>query len=212
MRPPLAGALLAVVLLGVSACGHVAPAVKFRSVEVRPMDDDRVMDDFKNHRASPVYGDVVVVENDENAGLEVVDGTLKRYRGQEIEVLGTFLIEGEVHSPFYPADYLATPRKIACWPQVPLTWLTLGIWMIIPTSYFCWSKTPDDKDHWIAWVKQIVDSAGGNLGVVTFGPKPNSIDEAKGYVLKVTNPKAPPQGPPPPPPPPASSALPAHEQ
>lgn len=192
-----------------SGCGYVAPAVKFRSAEVRPMDDDRVMDDFKNHRASPVYGDVTVVEHDETAGLEVVDGTLKRYRGQDIQLIGEFQLDGEIHSPFYPSDYLALPRKIICWPQVPLTWLTIGIWMIVPTSWACWSKTPVDRDHWIAWVKQLVDSAGGNLGVVTFGPRKDSIDIAKGYVVKVGNPKAPPVPPPAPPPEPASGQPPA---
>lgn len=179
---------LVAALLGSAACVNIAPGVKFRSVEVRPMDDERVVDDFENHRAKPVFGEVVVVENDEAAGLDVVDGTLKQFRGQDVEMVGTFTIEGEYHSPFYPSDYLSTARKVFCWPQVPLTWVTLGIWLIIPTSYFCWGKTPDDRDHWIAWVKQIVDSAGGNLGVVTFGPKKNSFDEAKGYVMRVKAP------------------------
>ncbi len=200
--------MLAVAVLCGTACGYVAPSVKFRSAEVRPMDDDRVMDDFENHRSNPVYGDVTVVENDENAGLDVVDGTLKRYRGQDIEIVGTFELLGAVHSPFYPSDYLALPRKIICWPQVPLAWLTLGIWLIVPTSYACWSKTPTDRDHWIAWVKQMVDSAGGNLGVVTFGPRKDSIDTAKGYIVRVVNPKAPMPPPVPPPPEPTSAQPP----
>jgi hypothetical protein len=183
---------LAAALIVLSGCGFVAPAVKFRSVEVRPMDDERVVDDFKNHRSSPVYGDVTVVEsNPDNTDLDVVDGTLRRYRGQDVQMIGTFELAGEIHSPFYPSDYLAFPRKIICWPQVPLTWLTIGIWMIVPTSYACWSKTPVDRDHWIAWVKQMVDSAGGNLAVVTFGPKKDSIDEAKGYIVRVVAPNAP---------------------
>lgn len=181
---------LAVGALG-SACVHVAPAAKFRSNEVKPMDDERVVDDFENHRADPVFGDVVVVENDETAGLDVVDGTLKKFRGQDIEIVGTFEMVGEFHSPFYPSDYLSLGRKIYCWPQVVLTWVTVGIWLAIPFSYGCWGKTPVDRDHWIAWTKQMVDSAGGNLGVVTFGPKKNDIDTAKGYVLKVVDPKAP---------------------
>ena len=193
--------------LAASGCGFVAPNVKFRSNEVRPMDDDRVSDDFENHRSSPVYGDVTVVENDENAGLDVVDGTLKRYRGQDIEIVGTFELTGVIRTPWYPADYLAVPRKIICWPQVPLAWVTLGIWLVVPLSYACWSKTPTDRDHWIAWVKQIVDSAGGNLGVVTFGPRKDNIDTAKGVVVRVVNPKAP-MPPPVPPPPEPSSATP----
>ncbi len=184
-----------VALVGVaavcSACAAVAPSAKFRSNEVKPMDDERVVDDFENHRSNPVYGDVTVVENDEGAGLEVVDGTLKKFRGQDIEVVGTFEMRGELHGPFYPSDYLGVGRKIFCWPQVPLAWVTVGLWLIIPTSYFCYGKTPVDRDHWIGWVKQIVDSAGGNLGVVTFGPRKDSIDTAKGYVLKVVDPKAP---------------------
>jgi len=191
-----AGPLL-VAVLG-AACVHVAPSGKFRSNEVKPMDDERVVDDFENHRARPVFGDVTVVENDENAGLDVVDGTLKKFRGQDIEVIGTFEMRGETHGPFYPSDYLNVGRKIFCWPQVPLAWLTLGIWLIIPTSYFCYGQTPVDRDHWIAWVKQMVDSAGGNLGVVTFSPTRERIDVAKGYVLKVVAPAAPPATPAPP--------------
>jgi hypothetical protein len=180
---------LALAALLAAGCVHVAPDGKFRSNEVRPMNDERVVDDFENHRAKPVFGDVTVVESDENEGLEVIDGTLKRYRGQDVEMLGTFELHAVgYHSPFYPADYLQTARKVVCWPQVPLTWLTLGIWLIVPSSYFCWSNTPTDRDHWIAWVKQMVDSAGGNLGVVTFGPNNKKIFEAKGYVVRVVTP------------------------
>lgn len=179
----------------VSACAAVAPRGKFRSNEVKPMDDERVVDDFENHRASPVFGDVTVVENDESSGLDVVDGTLKKFRGQEIEVIGTFELTGELHGPFYPSDYLGVGRKILCWPQVPLSWVTLGIWLIIPTSYFCYGKTPVDRDHWLGWVKQMVDSAGGNLGVVTFAPNKQSIDTAKGYVLRIAAPAQAPAAP-----------------
>lgn len=179
--------MLRLLVFGVvlTGCGFVAPSVKFKSVATNPMNDGRVVDDFENHRSNPVYQDVAVIENDETSGLEVVDGTVKSYRGSDVEVLGTFELEGAVHSPFYPSDYLAIPRKIICWPQVPLTWLTLGIWLIVPTSYACWSKTPTDREHWLAWVKQVVDSAGGTLGVVTFGPRKDNIDVAKGYVVKV---------------------------
>jgi hypothetical protein len=189
-------ALAAVVLLSASACGYVAPAVKFRSVDVRPMDDDRVIGDFKAHRSDPVFGDVLVVEEDDSSGgLDVVDGKLSHFRGQDVELVGSFELTGEVHSPFYPSDYTALPRKIICWPQVPLMWLSLGIWTIVPLSYGCWSKTPVDRDHWIAWVKQLVDSAGGTLGVVTFGPKKDSIDTAKGYVVRMKPAMAAPQPP-----------------
>jgi hypothetical protein len=181
--------LAVVALLLGAGCVYVAPAARFRSVETKPMDDARVVDDFDAHDSDFAFGQVAVVESDDNQNLEIADGTLKGYQGQQVEVIGTFELKREFHGPFYPSDYLWLPRKIMCWPQVPLMFVTVGLWLILPFPYACFGKTPGDRAHWIDWVKQIVDSAGGNLGVVTFAKKKDQIEGATGYVVKVSGPQ-----------------------
>jgi hypothetical protein len=172
-------------LIALSGCASVGPTAFFRSTTANPDHDNRVMDDYTAHRNNPVFQDVTVVESDEKkAGLEVVDGSLGRFRGADIEILGNFELRADGHTPFVFTDYSSFPRKLICWPQVPLMWITLAVWTIVPTSYFCWSKTPGSREKWLTWVKQLVDSAGGDLGVVTFDRGEDNVGVAKGYVIK----------------------------
>jgi hypothetical protein len=63
-------------------------------------------------------------------------------------------------------------------------WLSLGLWVVVPTSYFCWSKTPGSRETWLGWVKQVADSAGGNVAVVTFRGQGDRTEAATGYVIR----------------------------
>jgi hypothetical protein len=175
-------------LIALSGCASVGPNAFFRSATANPEHDNRVMDDFTVHRNNPTYGDVTVVEENGKEKLELIDGSAGKFRGADIEIIGTFELKPTSHSPFAFTDYSAVPRKVICWPQVPLTWITLGIWLAVPTSYFCWSKTPGTREKWLAWVKQMVDSAGGDIGVVTFIGPPDNIDWAKGYIVRTRAP------------------------
>jgi hypothetical protein len=169
-------------LLG--GCASVGPTGRFRSLRANPPHDNRVVYDFEAHRNDFVFQEVGVVESDEQAGLVMVDGNLRSMKGADIEVLGTFELEAQRHTPFAFTDYTSIWRKLLCWPQVPLVWLTLGMWLLMPSSWFCWSRTPASRDSWMQWVKQMADSAGGNLAVVEFAPRKHDIDEAKGHVVR----------------------------
>jgi hypothetical protein len=172
-------------LIAVSGCASVGPYALYRSSTANPDHDNRVMADYEVHRNSPVYQDVMVFEGDgQQQALEVIDGRAGRLNGADIEILGTFDLKPDNHTPWVFADYSAFPRKILCWPQVPLMWLSLGLWIAVPTSYFCWSRTPGKRETWLGWIKQLADSAGGNVAVVTFKGKGDATESATGYVIR----------------------------
>jgi hypothetical protein len=171
-------------LVALSGCASVGPYALFRSTTANPDHDNRVMADYEVHKNNPVYADVTVIESDGKESLTIAEGNLAKFRGADLEVIGKFDLKPDSYTPWTFANYSSLPRKLLCWPQVPLMWITLGVWIAVPTSYFCWSRTPGKRDAWMAWIKQLVDSAGGDAGVVTFTGAGDEIETVSGYVVR----------------------------
>lgn len=85
------------------------------------------------------------------------------------------------------ADYASSWRKVYCYPQVPLTWLTLGIWQVIPLSYPC--AAPARFDRQFAWhqVRHLAAAAGADTAIVELKMNGEEIVVAWGWLLRRTS-------------------------
>lgn len=110
-------------------------------------------DKADNMKAADVKEIVVMSAPKLPKGLTIKDGKATITAEFEYEIVGEIFTDtkglmgntGFRAIPFYFYDYPedeASWRKPLCWPQVPLGWITLGLWSIfMPTYYPC--KTMD---------------------------------------------------------------------
>ncbi len=97
-----------------------------------------------------IHGDVLSVED-----------------GYPLTIVGRYDFFGPQGGPWTFSDYKSTGRKVYCYWQAPLTWVTLGMWaLVVPVSYPCWTENLT-QDERIAQIRLVAMAAGGNL-VVTF--------------------------------------------
>ncbi len=80
-------------------------------------------------------------------GITESNGVFSVSNESDYEVLGTVKTQSngvisdlEVPMYFYSFNEDEKWRKYLCWPQVPLTWLTLTAWTIVPLYYPCWTR------------------------------------------------------------------------
>lgn len=86
-------------------------------------------------------------------GFEYVNGQLD-YDQTNYEMIGQIQTEmrygffDRAGFTFYPYGHDQTFRKVLCYPQTPLIWLSLGIWNIVPLHYPCmpFENMDDDLD------------------------------------------------------------------
>lgn len=158
------------VMVSASACANMAPTLEYRSLGAydpgRTKRDKAVVDLARNNR-NPSQRVIVLVDALPK-GISLAHGTLQVEEGYQHQVLGWFKVTRTRASPIWFYPYRGIGRKALCYWQVPLTWITLGIWMIVPTSYPCWSKNSMPVDDAVQKAKAIAESAGGDLIAGTF--------------------------------------------
>ncbi|NRA68893.1 MAG: hypothetical protein HRU19_30700 [Pseudobacteriovorax sp.] len=68
-------------------------------------------------------------------------------------------------------SYTDTWRKVACYPQIPLYYVTLGYWGMIPTWYPCVGDEEVSRKTLMKDLKLAVEVAGGDFAVAVFDMK-----------------------------------------
>lgn len=174
MRCRILCALVAASLLG--GCATLPPGGTFKKSGVADLEAEQ--DVAKRYSEAIVEAmatgnhvpkeEVTVLLSAVPEGLVISDGVIRNVEGYHHEVIGTFRTYGRAGNTFWFADYKEGWRKGLCYPQTPLTWVTLGIWMIVPTSWAC-SATPWlSKNDYIQASRTMAKEAGGDLVILQF--------------------------------------------
>ena len=87
-------------------------------------------------------------------------------------------------------------RKAYCWWQVPLSWLTIGIWAILPLYYPCWVLPESDpavrKDRIVQSVRRAAYALGADVVVMgttnLFGTGPMLLGADGGTAFRTKSP------------------------
>ncbi|MBX7112763.1 MAG: hypothetical protein K1X64_00415 [Myxococcaceae bacterium] len=128
---------------------------------------------------------VTVLEKTLPEGVEVSNDVIKTAPDSGLTVIGTIQMSPNVAVAFGFPDYSSTVRKVACYPQAPLIWVTLGVWAIfVPTSYPCWGKSITPAEGY-GLLRAHAEAAGANLVILRNVSKTeDSFGTAAGYLLR----------------------------
>lgn len=125
-------------------------------------------------------GDVEVFVGKIPSGLELEGGVLRVEKDAPFEILGRAMIDVGSGSAFGFADYEQPWRKPFCYWQAPLTWLTLGLWALVPLNYPCGVNSFRSKEEVLAATRNLVHELGGHVFVGDYLNA--SEDEAMGII------------------------------
>lgn len=179
--------LLAVVLGGTGCFqAHVQPELSFRGSWAEDPAKDRAMRkrledlrlrlDVEPIGSGPVSSATSPAQDADDAPIEIFVGkipaglTLKEHviyvdEGAPYEILGRATVVLNSGSAATFPDYKDGWRKPLCYWQAPLTWVTLGIWMLIPLNYPCGVPTYLPKEKVLAVTRNLVRELGGSFFV-----------------------------------------------
>lgn len=116
-------------------------------------------------------------------GLELEGDLLKVKPGFRHEVLGQFTLEPNGGHTGWFSDYASVGRKIYCYPQVPLTWVTLGLWQIfVPLSYPCLGGGLKTAEATVQ-LEALAEAAGANVVVVQMKTNQEWVRHAHGFLV-----------------------------
>lgn len=167
-------AVLGVLAATVTGCfGTVRPRMEFRTTgEADPRADRKVEKGFAEQvdtvlaaEDEPVaaHQHVKVMLNSLPPGVNMTDDVLSVSPESGHQIIGRFRLVPDLS--FFP-NYEASWKKPVCYPQRVLGIVTLGIWMLVPTSYPC--NTPNGRrptEYWLDYAKAAAVNAGGDLVV-----------------------------------------------
>jgi hypothetical protein len=184
-RAVLLGAMLVgtTVLLG---CGAVHRKATFSSTGAAdPAADNKIRDDFKTARATPLPAEaqaVTVLIDTVPEGVSLEGGVLGVEEGYEHVILGKFALTGD--AGIFPA-YKTSWRKPYCYPQSVLVVGTLFLWALVPTFYPCFTTENVSKAEMVDALKLLAYEAGGNMVIATYVTHDQDrAAQAVGFVLQ----------------------------
>ncbi len=132
---------------------------------LEPLEPDEVVE-----LAKPVR----ILERSLPPGVSFENGLITTTPESHLQVLGTasFSFTTSNFVPmlalFWFRDYSSVGRKVLCYPQVPLNWVTLGIWgSLIPTSIPCAVGMGLPIDEAYGVIRASAVAAGATLVLIT---------------------------------------------
>jgi hypothetical protein len=155
---------------------HGQSVVNINSVgEANPERDEQIAERFEDAPSAqqPADEQVHVLVDTVPEGLTYADGQLSVDKGYDHEVLASFEMKTiERHATFwFTAQFFAyedTWRRGLCWWQVPLQWVTLGFWSVVPTSYPCHPTAYRSKAAWVESVRTLAEVADATGVIMTY--------------------------------------------
>lgn len=211
------GWLFFVMLAG---CARLLPTVEYRAIgKFDPREETQSAEMMRQTMRTPdPEANVAVLLDQMPVGIhENGPGLLAVETGYQHEILGRATVRGRKGTFYFLARFLEYRdewRRALCYWQVPLEWITLGFWSLVPTSYACHaSGTPLTREEAIEDLRKAASAVNADL-VFIQSPKTLKNDEVKEMTAwmirldpRVRGGAVPEQAPtePPPPPPPLPS-------
>jgi hypothetical protein len=191
--------LLTLCSLPAAGCmtARVAPYAELKgSWAEDPARDRKVREDLEEHadeltaEIDPAAVDVWVGKIP--AGLTLRDQVLSVETGAPYEIIGRARINFNNGTALWFSDYEDGWRKPYCYWQVPLTWTTLGIWMVVPVNYPCGVEAWRTKEDVLNATRNLVKRAGGDLFVGDYvAEREDYAMGMDGFVIRKLQPEAP---------------------
>lgn len=85
------------------------------------------------------------------------------------------------------SDYSGLGRKLYCYPQTPLTWVTLGLWaLVVPLNYPCWGQSLT-REEGLGLVRSAARAAEADVVLLTgLSADDKFFYGAAGFLLRST--------------------------
>lgn len=99
------------------------------------------------------------------AGIDLREGVISVKDGVPYEIVGKATLVLNSGSQFGFPDYEDGWRKGLCYWQAPLTWVTLGIWSVLPLNYPCGVEFQREKEDVLNATRNLVTKVGGHFFV-----------------------------------------------
>lgn len=152
------------------ATAHVQPEARFKGSWAENPEMDREIRKFLQDHNDELMTDtadpgIEVWVGKIPAGIEVREGVISVQEGVPYEILGKASVMFDSGSQFAFPDYEDGWRKGLCYWQVPVTWLTLGLWAVVPLNYPCSVKSPREKEDVLTATRNLVKKVGGHFFV-----------------------------------------------
>lgn len=170
-------------------CATLRPKPQYTAFgEADPAGDQQVIDRYKalmDSNDESAGQSVKVLVDTVPEGIELKEGLIKVADGYNHEIVGKFALVPQVGTPMWFSEYESTPRKAICWPQVPLVWVTLTLWLVVPTSWVCYGSSVTSKPEFISYVKRLGAAAGGNMVILSMVANQDEVASGTGFILKL---------------------------
>lgn len=183
--------VLACLLLNACASIKTMPDISLFG-EADPEKESKVLDQYEESDSIPKQDKVKVLVDTVPEGVDVSDGQISAQAGYAHEIIGRFSFRPDLKRTSSKAmdgfsNYKTTWRKAVCYPQVPLRYVTLGLWSYLsPTSYLCHGSMKQSKNEMINESKKITKAAGGNITTISYiKDSENNVIGAVGYAIKI---------------------------
>lgn len=146
-------------------CPAIWPKVTYQSFgDANPDRDEAMVKRWKNKYKQLDASRVRLLLDTIPEGIEVKDGVAHTKQGYSHVVISKFRFlypPGMATLFFY--DYRTAGLKALCWWQVPLSYLTLAAWLVVPTSWACFPPISVTKRVIIRDAKKLAAAVGGDL-------------------------------------------------
>lgn len=194
-------ALLALLAAAATGCATLAPSAHGEAFKIEPFGEAtaarELNETFKKSMAATLASvepgavagmakSVKVLQKSLPDGVELKDGVIKTSPESELEVVSSFRFFAAGGSTMWFADYSSTWRKVVCYPQVPLTWVTLAMWQVfVPLSYPCIAPAHVSIDEGYGYLRVAAEQLhASTVVVVGSNTDETSFYSAEGFILK----------------------------
>lgn len=165
-----------------------AHTMEYAPASANPEEKSRVLAAYDAARELPKNeetGQVLLFVETLPVGIESTGRHIAITPASSYAMLGAFDFYAGGGSTFWFAEYASSGRKAYCYPQVPLTWLTLGLWQVlVPLSWPCIAKARVDPAYAWAQVRAIAAAAHADAAVVRLRTADDQVVDAWGWLLR----------------------------
>ncbi len=168
--------LIFALVVSTSGCARLVPGVSMSLVGIADPEQERRYESLMRDAIKadvPGHKEVVVLVNSVPQGVHLDAGNVVVEPGFQHQVIGKVAIEARSGNFYFIArflDYRELWRKILCYWQVPLEWVTLGFWSISPTTYACFAGAPLlTREDAIDDLKNAAVAVGADMVIMTYG-------------------------------------------
>ena len=155
------------------------------------MESQALSSAFEARREGPLdskANEVLLLVETYPKGVFTVKNELRVQEDAGYELIAAYNLYATGANTFWFADYDSTLRKVYCYPQVPLTWVTLGAWQfIVPVSWPCAAVARISRPFAYEQVRHLAAAASADVAIVELKMAGETVVVAWGWLLKRTS-------------------------